>query len=450
MKTLFTLLISLTTLAVTAQNVTVTFQGANRNRNYQVVVDGASYYSANQTNSNGRSVVTIPNLGVGAHTLAVYNATNNSTYSDGSNNNATGEELYSKTFQLRQGYDMNISVRANGAVSFTERKSKNQYSAQNGTPMSTTAFSQLLTNVRNKRYQSEKINLISNAFNTSSNYFTSSQVRQLLQLVSAESRRLDLAKLSYNRVTDPSNFSGIYDVLNSESSRDALDDYVVSKGGITSSSTQSNAAYGTAMSDANFYDLSGRIKNYTYQSDRVSEIKNAFGNASTYFSTTQVRQLLLLVTSESDRLALAKLAYAHVTDRSSFNQLVDLFYTQYNRDELNNYIVSNGGTANTVNYRAPMDESSFTSIYNKARTHFFQKNTINEVKTALNNTANNFSTEQVKQLLLLVRTEPDRLILAKSAYPRVVDAVNFSQLLDLFTIQSNRSELEIFIQAQPK
>jgi hypothetical protein len=72
------------------------------------------------------------------------------------------------------------------------------------------------------------------------------------------------------------------------------------------------------------------------------------------------------------------------------------------------------------------------------------------VKTALSNTANNFSTEQVKQLLLLVRTEPDRLTLAKSAYPRVVDAVNFSQLLDLFTIQSNRSELEIFIQAQPK
>jgi hypothetical protein len=54
----------------------------------------------------------------------------------------------------------------------------------------------------------------------------------------------------------------------------------------------------------------------------------------------------------------------------------------------------------------------------------------------------------VRQLLLLARAEADKLVLAKLAYPRVVDTGNFSQLLDLFTIQSNRTELEIFINAQ--
>jgi len=453
MKTFITLLISIVTLSVSAQNVNITFQGANKNRNYQVVVDGASYYSANSVSSNGRSVVSIPNLGVGSHSLEVYRVNSNNVYTDGSTNNtAQGTEVYSKTFQLRQGYDMNISVRANGAVSFTEKKSQYQSTAQNAVPMSSTAFNQLLTNVRNKRYQSDKITLITNTFNTAGNYFTTSQVRQLLLLVNAESRRIDLAKLSYKKVTDPANFSTVYDVINSEAGKDALDDYVVSQGGYTSTTTQNNTAYGAAMSDANFNQLLSRTRNYFYQNDRITEIRNSFNSTYNYFSTSQVKQLLLLVTSETERLSLAKLAFARVTDRNNFNQVVDLFYTQYNRDELNNYIINNGGVANTTNttYRAPMSDANFTQIYNKASTHFFSWDTVKDIKNVFNNTANNFTTEQVRKLLLLVSSEPDKLALAKLAYPRVVDNLNFSQLLDLFTIQSNKTELEIFIQAQPK
>jgi hypothetical protein len=452
MKTLIMLLLSITTIAVAAQNVTVTFQGANRNRNYQVIVDDISYYSANNVSTNGRSVVSIPNLGAGSHNLKVYRLNNNAGINaDGTTTNTiNGTEVYSKTFQLRQGYDMNITVRNNGAVSFTEKRSQNQSTVVGTTPMSSTAFNQLLINVRNKRYQSDKIAAIRSAFNTNGNYFTTSQVRQLLLLVNAESRRLELAKLSYAKVTDPTNFSYVYDVMNSENSRDELDDYVVSQKTYSSSATQNTAAYGTAMSEVNFNQLLTRTKNYLYQDDRISEIRNSLNSSYNYFSTAQLRQLLLLVTSETERLALAKLAFPRVVDRNSFNQLVDLFYTQYNRDDLNNFIVSNGGVANTTVYVAPMSDASFTQIYNKARSHFFQRNTVKDIRDAFNNTANKFSTEQVKQLLLLASTEPDRLALAKLAYPRVVDSYNFSQLTDLFTIQSNRSELEIFIQAQQK
>jgi hypothetical protein len=450
MKTLIMLLLSITTIAVSAQNLTITFQGANRNRNYQVVVDGVSYYSANNVSTNGRSVVTVPNLGTGSHTLQVYRINNTGgVYTDGSTNNTiSGTEVYSKTFQLRQGYDMNITVRNNGAVSFTEKRSQNQSTVVNATPMSSTAFNQLLINVRNKRYQSDKIATINTAFSTTGNYFTTSQVRQLLLLVNSESKRLELARLSYAKVTDPSNFSYVYDVLNSENSRDQLDDYVVSQKTYGSTSTQNNMAYGTAMADVNFNQLFTRTKNYLYQDDRIAEIRNSLNNSYNYFSTAQIRQLLLLVTSEADRLSLAKLAFPRAVDRNSFNQLIDLFYNQYNRDDLNNFIVSNGGVANTSTYTPPMSDASFTQIYNKARGHFFQKNTVKDIKDAFNNTANKFSTEQVRQLLLLANTEPDRLALAKLAYPRVVDRLNFSQLTDMFTIQSNRSELEIFIQAQ--
>jgi hypothetical protein len=448
MKTLFILLSGLFSISLLAQDVNITFAGVNKNKEYQVVIDGSSYYSVNaiSTNSNRAKVINIPSLSLGSHELSVYRmGNNNNTYSNG-NSVAQGRPIYNKTFQLREGYDMNITVKANGLVSFSEKPAEGRYS-QNRTPMSATAFNQLLISLQNKRYQSDRIRIIRNAFNNDDNNFTTSQVRQLLLLVNAENRRLELAKLSYHKLTDPANFSYVYDLFNSEANRNALHDYVVSEAG-SISNVQNNAAYGVAMSTASFNELLQRIYNQSYHENKITEIRNALNNSYNYFSTSQLKQLLAFVNSESERLVLAKLAYGRTADNGNFNQLVDMFYAQANRDELNSFIVSNGGMANTASYRMPMSDASFTQIYNKARGHFFQKNTLNEIRTAVSNTSNNFTTDQIRQLLLLAKTDADKLALAKLAYPRAVDPINYSQLLDLFTIPSNRTELDIFIKAQ--
>ena len=285
MKTLLMLLLNFLTLSLLAQNVTLTFTGANKNRNYQVVIDGANYYSANSvsTNSNRTKVISVPNLSLGSHELVVYRmGNNNNIYTDGNTSNSgQGQPVYNKTFELREGYDMNITVRANGVVSFSEKRAEAQYS-QGAVQMSATAFNQFLINVRNKNYQSDRINMIRNAFTNSVNSFTTSQVRQLLLLVNAESRRLELAKLSYKTLSDPANFSYVYDVLNSEASRTDLDDYVVEQGG-SISTIEDNAAFGTAMSAASFNQLLQRVQNRSYQADKISEIRSALTNSSNYF-----------------------------------------------------------------------------------------------------------------------------------------------------------------------
>lgn len=452
MKTILTLFVSFLSVTLLAQSVNISFAGANQNKNFQVVIDGVSYYSVNSEVNNGRRVINIPSLTTGSHTLEVYSMGNNNNvvYTDGTTNSPIeGEEIYSKTFQLRTGYDMNINIRPNGMVSFTESKSLTQNKVQYGSnvPMSSTAFNQLLVNVRNKRYQSQKIAMIRSAFNTTANYFTTNQVRQLLVLVTAESRRIELAKLSYKKVTDPDNFTYVYDVIKSEAGRDALDDYIVEQGGSTST-TDDNAALGTAMSVSNFNQLMVRIQNQNYEEGRISEIRNALNSSYNYFSTAQIKQILLLVSSETDRISLAKLAFIRTADKANFNQLVDIFYTQNNRDDLNKFIISNGGVANNSSYRSAMSDASFAQVYNKARSHFFQKNTLNDIRTAFNTTSNNFTTAQVKQLLMLATNEADKLALAKLSYPRVVDTINFSQIMDLFSIESNRTELDIFIKAQ--
>ena len=70
------------------------------------------------------------------------------------------------------------------------------------------------------------------------------------------------------------------------------------------------------------------------QTGKYSIIKDAFSNTNNYFSTAQIRELLLTINSESDRLALAKLSYARVSNSAQFTSLYDLFYIQSSRDEL--------------------------------------------------------------------------------------------------------------------
>ena len=98
--------------------------------------------------------------------------------------------------------------------------------------------------------------------------------------------------------------------------------------------------------------------------------------------------------------------------------------------------------------RTAMSAATFNQLYQKARNHFFQSSTVSDVQSAFTNTANYFSTEQVRQMLLLVKAEADRLALAKLAYSRTVDANNFSQLGDLFTTQANKEELASFIRSR--
>jgi Domain of unknown function (DUF4476) len=459
MKTILSFALTLFSMASFAQGINITFTGSRAGQKYHVVLDGASYYSANATNSStnasGRTTISLDDITPGSHTIDVYRMESNSTlYPNGTRNAPTvGESIYSKTFTTRINYDMNITVRDNVSVSFTESKAvQKPATLPQGTngAMSSSSFTSLYNKIKTQRYQSQKISMIQSAFNTRANAFTSSQVKQLIALVSSEKSRFDLAKLSYNKVVDKNEFITVYDVLQSEAMRDSLDDYVVSQGGVSSESApppQSSPSK-TLMSSYNFDQAYQRLQNLSYQGDRVNEMRNLLTGAGNYFSTAQLKRLLALVTNETDRLSMAKTAWPRAYEPSTFNQLVDLFYEQSNRDALNSFIISNGGMANNSSYKAAMSEETYSDIYNKAKNHFLPWNVTNDVKAAFNNTNYNFSTTQVRGLLLLIAAESDRLEAAKLAYPRTVDKVNFMQLADLFTTEANRAEFNRFVNSQ--
>jgi hypothetical protein len=454
MKKLLVLLAAISFHAgLMAQQLTLRFEGGNANsdneRNYTVDIDGTAYYSSTAEElSNGRArQVEINNLTAGSHTIKVYRGSNNTAIS------SSGSEapLYSNSFQLRQGYDMVVSIRRNGQVSFTEKKNASYTASTSGTAMSEAKFNTLLTSVKGKWSQSSRYAAVKSALKTKSNYFTTEQAGQLLMQLTSEAQRLELAKLAYPRITDTENFSEMTTLFKSQANRDKMDDFLASKS-TTANSVAYEGNYAKAsMTAQQFNQLVRTVKNQYRQEGKYAVINDAFQVTTNYFTTAQVRQLLNLVTAENDRLALAKLSYARVTDPGNFATLYNLFTTA-NRTELDNYIRYGATTTvNTGQYsnRVAMSSGEFTRLEMKARLHFRQSSVVEDIREALSDKNNYFTLEQTRSLLSMITEETDRLALAKLAYHRITDPSTFVQLMDLFTTQTNKDDLNNYIRNNP-
>jgi hypothetical protein len=92
--------------------------------------------------------------------------------------------------------------------------------------MSDANFNILYEDINRQWPENTQVNSLTSTFSNIYNFFSSYQASQLIQLVSVENNRLQLAKLSYRTITDRGNFKQLYVLLDSQSSRDELDSYV--------------------------------------------------------------------------------------------------------------------------------------------------------------------------------------------------------------------------------
>src|SRR5687768_13869117 len=133
MKTISLFLVScIAALSVMAQS-TVTIE-VNGIRNREVLVDGQTYTVSNYYSSTAKnkSIITIPDLQAGTHTLLLKRTVNN---------NSSRTTTLTKQFNVRNGYDLKITVNGNGA--FTLREVVRKPSSGIRTPMSDAGFNEL-------------------------------------------------------------------------------------------------------------------------------------------------------------------------------------------------------------------------------------------------------------------------------------------------------------------
>ena len=89
--------------------------------------------------------------------------------------------------------------------------------------MSSQSFQSMMQTLRRESFDNNRLNLARQMIDRNS--FETSQVREVLQLFSFESNRLDLAKYAYRNTVDKQNYHGLYDVFSFSSSRDELARY---------------------------------------------------------------------------------------------------------------------------------------------------------------------------------------------------------------------------------
>lgn len=94
-------------------------------------------------------------------------------------------------------------------------------------------------------------------------------------------------------------------------------------------------------------------------------------------------------------------------------------------------------------YGNVMSARDFDLVKEQIRKEWYESSRLISVKTIVDK--NNFTAQQVKEMMLLFTFENNRLEVAKYAYRGTVDQRNYYQLNDAFTFSSSRDDLARFI-----
>lgn len=111
------------------------------------------------------------------------------------------------------------------------------------------------------------------------------------------------------------------------------------------------------------------------------------------------------------------------------------------QDEDDYYDNDNGGW--NGGYGNVMSGREFETLKESLRKEWFEANRLTSVKVIIDKS--NFTTQQVKELMLLFTFENNRLEIAKYAYVKTVDKQSYFQVNEVLTFNSSKDELARFI-----
>jgi hypothetical protein len=194
-----------------SQKTTIRFEGLNEPiKIYAVDIEGRQFHpaAAKQTSRSGIRVYEINYLATGTHDLLVY-AINTNTL-EGNRSQA----IYRNSFQLKDDYEMVITVGRNGEIAFSEKPAKNDAEMENEMPglrrpISLQRFNMLYDAMKRQDVAANRYAILNNALDVPTNYFTIFQLNTLLSLINSESERVLLAKKSSSHLLEEANAAAL-------------------------------------------------------------------------------------------------------------------------------------------------------------------------------------------------------------------------------------------------
>ena len=237
MKTFITLItVLLTTLSSFAQpNET-----SRRPYNYQgklsistitndptrVLVDGNNY------NNNGEDDGMINDIRAGYHSIKVYRQ-KKYKYNNGGRFNRNMQLIYEGNIYVKPQYHVDVVINRFGKAFIDERQMTGGYYDDNDgwdnadnsmQPMNSRAFEQFKQVIRNEGFDNTRSVIAKQTI--AANYFSSAQVKEIVELFSFENSKLDIAKYSYKYTVDKNNYFILNDAFAYSSSKEELAKFI--------------------------------------------------------------------------------------------------------------------------------------------------------------------------------------------------------------------------------
>jgi Domain of unknown function (DUF4476) len=195
------------------------------NDNIKIELDG-NIYSLNKYSND----LDLDNLNIGSHRLVIYKQQTRRRSPWGGNSNNV-EIIYQGNIVVKNRYQTDVIVTRFGKVYIDEEFAQN---TSNGYPngnsnyqaMEQNSFNNLKQLVSKEAFDKNKLSAINLAADY--NYFSTNQVKDLLQFFSFDSGKLDVAKLLLTKVVDRQNYFLLTDQFIFSNTKNEFKEYLQS------------------------------------------------------------------------------------------------------------------------------------------------------------------------------------------------------------------------------
>ncbi|MEO6671065.1 MAG: DUF4476 domain-containing protein [Ferruginibacter sp.] len=190
---------------------------SNSRKPVRVAIDNRNW---EENNSNE---VVVRDIRSGYHNIKVFSSGNKSY-------NRKAELIYNGNVYVKPGFHVDITINRFGKALIDERKISSTYYGDDEDntgwnddakqPMNANEFDQLKQTISNGNFENTKLSIAKQTI--SSNYFSATQVKEMLGLFSFDNSKLEIAKATYRNCIDKGNYFIVTDALVFSSSKEEL------------------------------------------------------------------------------------------------------------------------------------------------------------------------------------------------------------------------------------
>jgi len=332
-------------------------------------------------------------------------------------------------------------------------------------PMSQVQYNQVRRNVQQLIQPNQRLNAAIQSVR--GNCFSSQQIADLLTLFNNDNDRMDVAWNAYSNVTNKQDFYDVYNSFSSFSSVFRLHDMIT--GQLAAPIQPIVVAPPVVVPDpvfpalnypnANNYAGPRNCNSFLSENDflfMVRDVHSKLNDNERYdaasnmasrscLNTSQAMRLATLLKLETSRMEVLKMAYNQVFDEANFEQAVQVFQHQPNRQALIEFI--NWRRSQLVQPVAPCEVTA--NQFRQILEPIARENSSSTKMSVARSTIPNhtcYTSAQIKQIVAQFNSSTDKLNLAMFAFDFVGDPQSyFFEVSPLLNSSFDRQKLSDFI-----